>query len=50
MRAKLGTRLSGAVNNTISHDGMMMNTYECMMEISKGILDKNQNTWTKIDP
>jgi ubiquitin conjugation factor E4 B len=50
MRAKLGTRLSGAVNNTISHDGLMMNVYESMLDISKGILDRNQSVWTKIDP
>jgi len=50
MRAKLGSRLSGAVNNTISGDGMMLNLYECMLEINRAIIDRSQNRYQNIDP
>lgn len=50
MRTKLGSRLSGAVTTTTSSDGMMMNLYECMLEISRGILDRSQNRYQNIDP
>jgi hypothetical protein len=50
MRAKLGSRLSGAVNNTISGDGTLMNLYECMLEINRVIIDRSQNKYQNIDP
>lgn len=50
LRAKLGSRLSGAVNNTISSDGLMMNIYEGMLEINRTILDRSQTHHQKIDP
>jgi hypothetical protein len=50
MRSKLGSRLSGAVNTTISADGTLMNVYECMLEINRVILDPSQNKYQNIDP
>lgn len=39
-RTKLGTRLSGIVPTNISHDGLMLNIYQSMLDINKVIIDK----------
>ena len=50
MRTKLGSRLSGAVNTTISGDGLMLNIYECLLDISRVIFDRGQTMYQNIDP
>lgn len=50
MRTKLGSRLTNVNVNTISSDGLMLNIYECMMEISRPILDLSNGKYQSVDP
>ena len=49
-RTKLGTRLSGVVPTNISHDGLMLNIYNSMLEINRVIIDKASKKYESIDP
>lgn len=50
MRTKLGSRLSSVNVNSISSDGLMLNIYECLMEITRPILDLSSGKFQSVDP
>jgi hypothetical protein len=39
-KAKLGSRVQGAKNTDLSHDGFTLNAYACMLNLCKPFLNK----------
>lgn len=49
-RTKLGMRLQSAKNDNISHDGMMINLYVCMLNLCKPLFNRESGKYKSIDP
>lgn len=49
-RTKLGSRLHGAKNTEISHDGLMVNLYVSFLNLCKPIFNLQSEKYKNINP
>ena len=49
-RTKLGSRLYNANNNSLSHDGTLLNAYVCFLNLCKVITSRQDDKYRSIDP
>jgi hypothetical protein len=49
-RMKLAAKLANADNSAFSHDGLLVNTFHCFLNLCKVIISKDDDKYKSIDP
>jgi hypothetical protein len=49
-RMKMGHRIYNSENNDLSHDGLLVNAYFCLLGLCKAITNQQDDKWKNIDP
>lgn len=49
-KIKLGARLYNANTNTVSHDGLLLNSYACFLNLCRVITSRQDQKYLSIDP
>ena len=48
-KTKLGHRYYDNQKNELSHDGLLVNAYRCLLSLCKAITNRNDDKWTRIE-